>query len=44
MLTLAASTPTGTEKPKGNHPRATEKTMRATRPSQNVGVALRSAQ
>ena len=36
--TCAASTPMGTEKPRGNHPSHTEKTMSATSPSQNDGM------
>ena len=38
QLTCAASTPKGTLKPNGAQRSHTAKTMRATRPSQNVGV------
>ena len=39
VVTSDAVLPMGTEKPTGNHPKATENTMSATRPSQKVGVA-----
>ena len=37
-LTWEAATPTGAEKPSGNHPSHTENTTSATSPSQNAGV------